>query len=454
MSEVIKISDLTKVEGLGNLTIEIEDNEMRDLRFGIHEGPRYFEAFMRGRHYLDLPLISSRICGICTVVHAVTSQKAVERALGIDLPPEIKMMRDVLLYCSNIQSHVLHLFFLAAPDYMGHESIFTLASDRMDLVKLAFRLKRTSNDITRVLAGRAVHPVSLRPAGFTKPIRRRELERSKALFSSMLEDLRTVVEIFASFEYSPFKRESEQLALQDGKIVPLFDGLVVSKGGLKFAEDEYIDHIQESVIAYANAKRSVLRATGDYFEVGALARLNLNHMYLSEETKELLSKLGTIFPADAIMLNNLAQAVECLDNAVRGIEILEELISRDWEYWPEEQARLGPATSQTPEIRRDGAEGTAICEAPRGMLIHHYRLNRYGRVEWANVITPTSMNSGSIEADLKAYVPRLLEEGRSKEEIILEAEKVIRAYDPCISCSVHLIENGKMVRSNRMNANP
>ncbi|AGB04844.1 coenzyme F420-reducing hydrogenase, alpha subunit [Aciduliprofundum sp. MAR08-339] len=413
----IKIEEITKIEGHANLTVEIENDELKRVIFGVHEGSRYFEAFMIGRTYRYLPELSGRICGICTVAHEIASVRAVEDALGIEVSEEVKKIRKLMLISSHIQSHILHLYFLALPDYVGVESVIELAGKDLDLVKKAFELKEASNYMTSLLGGRAVQPCTVIPGRMPKRIDRGTIERYLRKMKEIYPYLMETAELFLSLEYPSYDGESEYLTLWNGKNIPLYEGKLKTMENV-FDAHEYGEHLKEYVVDYSTAKRSLL--DGRDYMVGALARLNLNP-YLRDESREIADKYGYKFPSNRVAWINAAQALENVHYALEAIEIAEDL--REYE----------PSRVEIP--RMDG-EGVGAIEAPRGLLIHHYRIKR-GKCEYVNIITPTAMNTESIERNLKGYLSEIVNE--EDEVLKMEAEKIIRAYDPCISCSVHVI---------------
>ena len=413
----IRIDEITKIEGHANLTVEIEDNELKRVIFGVHEGSRYFEAFMQGRSYRYLPELSGRICGICTVAHEISSVRTVEDALGIEVSEQVKALRKLMLISSHIQSHVLHLYFLALPDYRGVESVIELAGKDMELVKRAFELKEASNYMTALIGGRAVQPCTIAPGKVTKRITRDTIERYKRKMREIYPFLVETAELFLSLDYPHYERESEYVALWDGKGIPLYEGKIATMSSV-FEPREYGEHLKEWVVDYSSAKRSLI--DGRDYMVGALARLNVNGN-LRDEAMEIAERYGMRFPTNRVAWINAAQALENVHYALEAIDIAGELK----EYEPERV-----------DVPRMDGEGVGAIEAPRGLLIHHYVI-KDGKCRYANIITPTAMNTENIERSLEGYISQLLHE--EDERIRMEAEKIIRAYDPCISCSVHVV---------------
>ena len=419
----VQIPHVTKVEGHGNLIIEVEGDKIKDVRFGIHEGPRYFEALLVGRKAMEVPELAGRICGICTVIHTICAAKAVERAAGWTPDDKLEMLRDLLTYSSHIQSHVLHLYFLALPDYLGKGSVLEMVEEYGDELKRAFAIKKASNEMTELIGGRKVHPCTVIPGAITKEITVETLKAYERRMEMVARETEAMARLFLGLEYPEHETRNDLLALRDGKGIPLLDGEVASLNGLSFPQEEYIDRIEERVVPPHTAKRSYVE--GKPFFVGALARLGINSGFLREEARTLAEEFGVKFPSRNTFLNNAAQALECVHYAHLALDLVREMIDRRFEYIPPSR-----------DLKfRDGGEGVAVVEAPRGLLVHHYRVDRRGSVRYANIITPTAFNFAQIEDDLRAYLPSV---GVS-DALKLEAEKLIRAYDPCISCSAHVV---------------
>ncbi len=412
----IKIDEITKIEGHANLTIEIEDDELKRVIFGVHEGSRYFEAFMRGRSYKYLPELSGRICGICTVAHEISSVRAVEDALGIEISETVEDLRKLMLISSHIQSHILHLYFLALPDYMGVESVIELAGKDINLVKKAFELKEATNYMTALIGGRAVQPCTILPGKVSKRIDGEIIEKYTRKMKEIYPFLLETADLFLSLDYPEYERESEYVALWDGHGIPLYKGKI-STMSFVFEPHEYGEHLKEWTVEYSSAKRSLV--DGRDYMVGALARLNINRN-LKDEARELAEKYGISFPSNRVAWINAAQALENVHYAIEALEIADNIK----EYEPERV-----------DVPRLDGEGVGAIEAPRGLLIHHYKIKK-GKCTHVNIITPTAMNTENIERNLKKYISEIVD--RDDNFIRIEAEKIIRAYDPCISCSVHV----------------
>ena len=384
----------------------------------VWEPPRFFEGFLVGRKYYEVPDLVARICGICPVSHMLTALKALEKALGINPSQQTKSLRRLMALSQILASHLVHLYMLALPDYLGYESVVGMMPDYGQEIGRLLRMKTVANDLTRAIGGRALHPVTTVVNGFTRLPSIGELRRLAEALKGIKEDALETVRLFANLPYPDLQSRSEYVALRNPERYAFTEGRVVSSEGLDFAEGEYGDYFQEEQVPYAMAKRSVVKG-GGAFRVGALARVNLNFHQLSEVAKEAAGEVGFETPSHNPFHNNLAQALEVLHCVDECVSIIEGLDLKE-----EERAFAVRA-----------GEGGAITEAPRGLLYHKYCINDKGVVEGANIVTPTAHNVFNMEKDLRELAPSLLD--LSEKEAALRCEKLIRSYDPCFSCSVH-----------------
>ncbi len=406
----ISIEDITKIEGHANLFIGIDKEQIKELRLGVHEGKRFFEKFMVGRDYKKVPEMAGRICGICTVAHEIAAARAVENALSIEIPECVEMARNLILISSHIQSHLLHLCFLALPDYVGKDNALEMD---VESLKKIYRAKEATNKMTEIIGGRAVHPCDIVVGGFSREIKKEDIERYIKMMEQITPIIDEIASIFFELNYPDVRRQSNFASLH-GEGIPLYKGKIKTSKYI-FNEEDYEKYMEEKSIGYSNANRVFIK--GEDFMVGALARLNINN--IDGKAKDMMDEHGIKFPSNNSCHINVAQAIEMVYFAEKAKEIADNFEGCD-------VAR---------KAGRDSGEGVAIIEAPRGMLLHHYAIE-HGKVKYANVITPTAMNLESMERDLKWYVEKIID--RDDEEIKKEVEKLIRAYDPCISCSVHV----------------
>lgn len=425
----VEISPVSRVEGHGDLIINIKDRKVEQLTFRIPESPRFFEAMMVGRKYDEPSHIASRICGICSVAHTCASIKATEKALGIVPSLQTIKLRKLVYHHENVQSNVLHVYFLAAPDFFGVGSVIPLVETHPDVVNIALRTKKMANDMVRIIGGRAVHPIRIVVGGFTKLPTEEEMVKMKEMLQASYPDFEKTLGVLKTLSIPDFQRETEYISISDKADYALYDGNIKSSDGWEINDQNYLDKINEKVVRHSTAKHCW--ASRDSFMVGALARFNNNYDKLTDNAKKYAEELGLKAPCYNPFMNNIAQFVEIVhsvDDSIRLIdEILEEGIDRD-------KAMV--------DIVPVAGCGVGVVEAPRGLLIHDYTYNDRGRVEKANMVIPTGMNYANIEKDMEALVPAVID--KSEDEIRLACEMLIRAYDPCISCSTHFL-NVKLV---------
>ncbi|MCG2790628.1 MAG: Ni/Fe hydrogenase subunit alpha [Actinomycetia bacterium] len=407
------------------MIINVKDKKIEKLMFRIPESPRFFEAMLVGRKYDEPSHITSRICGICSVAHTCASIKATEKALGIKPSEQTINLRKLIYHHENVQSNVLHVYFLAAPDFFGVGSLIPLMETYPEVVNIALRTKKMANDIVRIIGGRAVHPIRTVIGGFTKLPTEEEMIKMKEILQASYPDLEKSLEILRTLKIPEFERKTEYISISDPVDYALYDGNIKSTDGWEIDDQDYLDKMKEKVVKYSTAKHCWVN--GNVFMVGALARFNNNYQKLTDNAKKYAEELGLVAPCHNTFMNNIAQFVEIvhsIDDSIRLIDkILEEGLDED---------------KAMAEIKPKAGRGVGVVEAPRGLLIHDYTYNDKGRVEKANLIIPTGMNYANIEKDMHALVPSIID--KSEDEIRLTCEMLIRAYDPCISCSTHFLK--------------
>lgn len=416
----IEIEYVSRVEGQGNINVEVTSTGNTRAQFKVFEPMRFFEAFLVGRKYDEVHELTSRICGICPITHQMTALRAVENALKIQVSSQTRALRRLLALSGWIQSHTLSLYFLTAPDYLSSGSAIEMAKEHLDAVKQALRLRKLGNDLSELIGGRAVHPISAVVGGFTKAPTKEDLTKIMLRLKKEKEDIWSTVDLFCSFNYPTIDRKTELVAISNDEEYAVNEGRLVSSNGLNAPEGEYRIHIQEKQENYSNTKKSLIN--GEDFLAGPIARVSLNHVKLTTDAKKAAEQLGLNLPGYDPFMNIKARVVElvyALDESIRIIDTLK----LDFSEQPI-KAELGIPCS-----------GAALTEAPRGLLYHWYKLDSSGIVQKADIVTPTAHNSASIEASLCALAPKLLRNG---QELKLGCEMLVRAYDPCISCSVHV----------------
>lgn len=425
----IEVSPVSRVEGHGDLILDVKNKKIEKLIFRIPESPRFFEVMLVGRKYDEPSHITSRICGICSVAHTCASIKATEKALDIKPSKQTINLRKLIYHHENVQSNVLHVYFLAVPDFFGVGSVISLVETHPEVVNIALRTKKMANDMVRIIGGRAVHPIRTVIGGFTKLPTEKEMIKMKEMLESCYPDLEKSLEVFKTLDVPDFERETEYISISDTSDYALYDGKIKSTDGWEIDDQNYLDKINEKVVQHSTAKHCW--ASRDTFMVGALARFNNNYGKLTDNAKKYAEELGLEAPCYNTFMNNIAQFVEIVHSVDDSIRLIDEIL--------EEGLDDNKAMA---EIKPKAGRGVGVVEAPRGLLIHDYTYNDKGRVEKANLIIPTGMNYANMEKDMHALVPTIID--KSEDEIKLACEMMIRAYDPCISCSTHFL-NVKLV---------
>ncbi len=418
MPKTIKLDHISKIEGHAQLIVKIDRGKIKKADIKVVEGARFFEAIVKGRKYDEVSVLTSRICGTCSPIHVVTALKAVENAFNIGVSEQTKLLRELMVLGSVIQNHICHVYFLTLPDYLGYESAIQMAAKYKEEVKRALRLKELGNHIVAVVGGREVHPMTPRIGGFSKLPERKELDKLLEKLKRLKEDAVKTVLFFKNLNYPRFLKQTRYFALKSDRYDYL-NGSISCVGGVFFPTKDYINHFKEYFDEGSTAKHVVVE--GKSYMVGALARLNNNYENLSKDAKDLLKDI--LLPYYSPFMNIVAQTIEVVYCFDRCIEILENLELKEEEL---------------PKIEVKESRGIGVSEAPRGILFHDYTFDKNGLVVKANIITPTAQNLRNMEEDIKAFLPSIL--NNKKEKIILNLEKLIRAYDPCISCSAHFLE--------------
>ncbi|MCL5073610.1 MAG: Ni/Fe hydrogenase subunit alpha [Actinobacteria bacterium] len=421
----IEVAPLPRVEGHGDLVLDVKNKKIEKLQFRIPEAPRFFEAMLVGRIYTEPSHITSRICGICSVAHTFASIRATEAALGVNLNEQILKLRKIINHGEGIQSNCLHVYFLAAPDFLGVGSVVPLIKTNPAIVNIAINMKKIANEVVRIIGGRAVHPITTIVGGFTKLPGVEDLLEIKRMLKSLYPDLETSAAVLKTLKIPAFERETEYISISDKKEYALYEGDLKSSDGWTISNQDYLSKINEKVIQHSTGKHCW--ASRDSYMVGALSRINNNYEQLSDNAKRFAEELGLKPPCFNTFMINIAQFVEIVHSVDDSIRLIDELLD----------AGLDEEKSMVP-VNVKAGRGVGIVEAPRGSLIHDYTYDMEGRITKANLIIPTNMNYANVEKDLEALVPAIIE--KSEDEIRLECEMLIRAYDPCISCSTHFLD--------------
>jgi sulfhydrogenase subunit alpha len=431
-ARTVTIPHLGRVEGHGGITVRIAGDRIEDVNMDIHEGSRYYEALLKGKHFLEVQGIITRVCAICSANHTVAALNALENALGIEQSERIHKLRGLLLLGSMIESHSLHVFALALPDFLGHDSIISMAKDHPQEVAFALRLKQLGNRIQEAIGGRAVHPINTLVGGFGTIPSAEKLRTIRSELEEALEPLMDIVDLVAGLDVPEWAVEpSIHVALRPYEDAYRLRGVAIcTSRGEEFPISDYQEVVREFTVEHSHAKHAAL-ASGESYMVGAMSRLTLWGHFLHGRARTAFERLFGAEVGSNVLLNNWAQLVELVHAVERSMELCELL------------AAMPQASSEMQQYSVRAGRGIAAIEVPRGTLFHEYELNADGLVVSANVITPTAQNLANTERDLRIAVESMLAEDGfiDNRELSLHLEMVARAYDPCISCSVHVIRD-------------
>jgi len=424
----IKVDYLSRVEGEGGVKIEIKDGAIQRLDLHIFEAPRFFEPILKDRPFQDVIDFTSRICGICPVAYQMSAVHAIEEVLGIEVDESIRQLRRLFYAGEWLNSHALHVYFLHGPDFYGLESSW-IGKKYLPLLQRGLLLRRLGNELLSIIGGRSVHPVSVRPGGFFRvPERKRLLGLLPLLergYEEALEGIRWAASLFDK-EEGQGEVQHEFVSLKDPEGYPMNRGKVISSDGREMTMKAFLASIEEYQVEYSTALHSAMKVNLQRkpYMVGPIARLNLNYNSLPVEMKTMIEDLKIDLPVTDISRSIIARSVEiayAINEAVRIIRLYDE---------PAHAADLHPHEGKA----------TWITEAPRGILIHHYEFDTDGNVVNARIIPPTSQNLAHIENTLYRFVSSNID--RPADYLKKGCERIVRSYDPCISCSVHLLFPG------------
>lgn len=419
----LTIKSLSKIEGHTDLDVTVRNGRVVGSKLRISENKRFFTSAAIGKPALGVHQVVSRICGTCSIAHLMCCINCVENALEVQPSAQTVDLRDLLLYGLNIRDHAMHLYLFCLPDIFGKDSVLEFADEgyEHDLVHKAFDIKSAGNDLCVLTGGRAVHAPFPQVGGFLKVPKNPDAEKVAKTLRNVRDSAIEFVDIFRRCDFR-FDTETTYIALRNRKFSYLGGDLMASDG-VCIGHRNFREHLQKFVIPYSQAPGFEYR--GKPYVVGALARLNINRDTLHKDTRRDLSDALGVFPSDNIFHNNLAQAIEvvhCIDSA---LELLESADFRD---------------EKKPPIKLKKSEGIGVLEAPRGTLYYHLHIDEGGKIGFADLVIPTSQNHIKMDKDVGSLVQQKLDSGAKRDDIPLEIEKLIRAYDPCMSCATHFLK--------------
>lgn len=421
-TRTIKVEALARVEGEGSLTVKVRDGVVKELHFGIFEPPRFFEAFLKGRDYREVPDITARICGICPIAYLLGASQAMEDALGIRVTQPIRDLRR-LIYCGEwIESHALHVYMLHAPDFLGLSDALELAQANRPLVEQALRLKKIGNELLETIGGRAIHPVNLKVGGFYKMPTKAQIRALRPELEWALETSVATVKLVGGFDFPDVEQDYNFMALRHPTDYAIHEGRLVTSQGLDIPVSEFLDHVDEEHVPWSNALHGYAK-NGSAHHVGPLARYSLNFDRLSATAQSAAKAAGLGEVVRNPFQSIVVRAVELVQVCEDALKLIDAYEVPDV-AWVEAEPRAG--------------EGHGCTEAPRGICYHRYRVDKDGSVLDARIIPPTAQNQKVIELDLQKVVQGNL--NKSDDTIKWRCEQAIRNYDPCISCATHFLK--------------
>ncbi len=424
----INVHHVTRIEGHGNIVVNVKEGKIEKCQWQVPEAPRFFEAMVRGRSYDDIQTIVSRICGICSITHSLAATKAVEDALGIEVSEQTDKLRILMHYSEQLQSHTLHVGYLVAPDLFNAPSVVPLVPKAPDTVKAIIRVHRIANTWSDLLAGRTTHPVTLIPGGLTKIPTEQELRELKKTLEATVKDLVTICEVVHSVagNLPKFERETEYVSLKmtNPPTYTFYHGDITSSDngdGLTPIRD-WQKVANEYMSAQSTAKWCKWHR--DSYMVGALARFNNNAELLSPLGKKVAEMFGLKKGNTNPFMNNIAQLAEAAHVVETSIRMIDELLTKGL---TQEKVKVSPRAGR----------GSGCVEAPRGILFHTYEFDKSGNCVYGNMCIPTNQNHANIQKDFEKLVPQFIHLGQ--EGLRQTMEMLVRAYDPCVSCSTHFL---------------
>jgi coenzyme F420-reducing hydrogenase alpha subunit len=423
MSErrTIEVKALARVEGEGALHLTVEAGEVTDLRLEIFEPPRFFEAFLRGRGAAELPDLIARICGICPVAYQMSAVHALEQILGVQITSRVRALRRLYYAGEWLESHLLHMMFLAAPDFLGLEDAMEVARQHRAEVERALALRALGVRTLSLLGGRAVNPVGVKIGGFHRVPTAGERDALRADLEQALPEAEALLRWFADLPVPRRPQAVELVALRHPDEYPMNEGRIVSSLGLDLAPEEFDARFEESQVPHSTARHYRVRGRGVYL-TGPLARVWLNRDRLAPRAAAALAALAERFETPDPAASVFARGIEVIQAFEEAIRVL---------------ASIETAEQPQPSWAPGAGAAAWATEAPRGVLHVALELDATATIARIRIVPPTSQNQAQIEADLRALAPSVLALPHADASRLCES--AIRDYDPCISCATHFL---------------
>jgi coenzyme F420-reducing hydrogenase alpha subunit len=421
----IRIEPVTRIEGHGAIVLNAENGKIENIKWEVLEAPRFFETIVLGKSYKHIAQITSRICGICSIGHYLAALKAIENAMNVKVSDQTVLLRKLALHGENIQSHILHIGYLAVPDMFGLPSVLPLVRSNVEIVKKIISIHKMANFICDVVCGRTTHPVAMDVGGFKKVPTIEKLTLLKNTIEKEFTNLKHVVSLILTIidKIPDFNRETEYIALSNNNEYALYDGTVMSSDTGALDVSNYENIVNEYTVEHSTAKYT--KHKRESYMVGALARFNLNCNQLHEFAKNIARRTDLKAPCYNPFMNTIAQLVEIAHSMEDAVIIIENLL-------------LNYKFNEPKNIETRTGRGIGAVEVPRGLLFHDYTFDENGICTKANCVIPTNQNHANIQKDLEALTPTIISKDRADIERTLEM--LVRAYDPCVSCSTHYLK--------------
>lgn len=416
----IGIQNLSKIEGHADLDVKVRNGQVKEVHIKFTDSKRFFTQAIRDREIATLPQSVARICGTCSIAHTLCCIEAIEKALGITPTKQTRLLKQLTMNGLMIRDHALHVYLFSLPDVLEKDSVLDFKGKEVQFLKDSFDVKRAGNKLDTIVAGRAVHAPFPAVGGFASIPDNKELREVVKELQKARKKLIPLMEVYYKSKID-YTRKTHFVAL-GGKTFDFLGDHIVSSTGMHIAEEELGKHLQRVILPYSQATGYKFKE--ETFLVGALARINLNKKNLHPNTKQDAKKYLKAFPSNNVFHNNLAQVIEIMHAIDSSIDII-----KTTKFVPEEPIKA----------EYKDCEGIGVIEAPRGTLLYRLDLNSNGKVNTGDIVTPTQQNQINIELDVKELVQNTL--GKlTKEQIQYELEKLIRSYDPCISCATHFLK--------------
>jgi len=416
----IHIEDLSKIEGHTNLDVSIRGGKVQSVKLRIVENKRFYTQAIRGMSVGEIPSIVSRICGTCSISHMTCAIEALETALGVEPSEQTLALRNLSMNGTILRDHAMHLYLFCLPDIIGKDSVLDFGPKDMKVVERGLAVKKAANNLATLVAGRAVHALFPVVGGFINAPEKTAVSASVKELKAVRDNVFDALDLFLSSE-SEFVCAARDVALVNDDF-DFIKGSITTSDGQVIQDDEFFDHLHRVVIPYSQA--TGFEFEGREYKVGALPRMNLNRKNLHKDTRKDAAKHLKRFPSQNIFHNNLAQAIEMLQCIDNSIDLLESC-----DFKKEQQIKP----------KGNSGVGIGVIEAPRGTL--YYELNvKDNLIKDGTLVIPTAQNQVNMERDIRKLVEDDLEKGKDRHTIEHDIEKLIRAYDPCMSCASHFLK--------------